>query len=471
MFTTQRGSVPCQIRARHARSASSLLRWTSWTLLVLPHCLSAQHLTAKSTIVPEGTPVQLELAETVSSAHARKGDRVEFVVLEDVHKDGVTVIRSGAKAWGSVAEVHSKRPFGVPGRLSLEADSVEMANGEVAKLRADMEFKGHRHLIRMFAGMVGAGLIYLPAAPAMLLTRGGDSYAIKTTETTAYLSENFQIPDEGLPTAGPSQPGLGAMLNFLPPRVFDGRGREGDMVNLVFVAPENELQQAFEHAGWTSVDTSKHVILWHLLCHGTHYARLPMAHFFLFGRSQDFSFSLPDPLFILSRRHHIRIWKTNYVVDNTPVWIAAATHDVSIAMHKMRVTHRIDPQVDAERDFIADNLSGTRLVAQTEYMPSQQPVFEATTTGGQFYYSDSRILLVKFAPVPGTENSTSTAVSDSKRSEEKSPGAENPSKTSGTLEPDRPSDQSLAAPNAGGDGSALVLTQTNALKARAHSAP
>jgi hypothetical protein len=259
-----------------------------------------------------------------------------------------------------------------------------------------MQFKGRRHLVRMVAGMIGAGLIYLPAAPAMLLTRGGDSYALKTTQATAVLDGDFPMLTAGLPAA-PPDPGLDAMLNFLPPRVLDGRGREGDMVNLVFVAPENELQTAFEHAGWTSVDMKKNVIAWHLLCHGTHYARLPMAHFFLFGRSQDFSFSLPDPLFILSRRHHIRIWKTNYLVDNTPVWIAAATHDVSIAVHRLRVTHRIDPQVDAERDFVGDNLTGTRLVAGTEYVPSQQPVFQATTAGGQTYYSDSRLLLVKFA--------------------------------------------------------------------------
>jgi hypothetical protein len=401
MITTQRGSVACAQHARRPRVLLNVLFSVGWLPLLLPQCVLGQQPVpvAKPITVPEGTPVQLRLAETVSSAHARKGDRLEFTVVEDVDQNGVTVIRAGSKAWGSVTQVRGKRPFGLPGSLSLEADSVEMANGEIASLRDGMEFRGHRHVVRMLAEMAGAGLIYLPAAPAMLLTRGGDSYALKTTETTAFLDHDVPILAAGLPAATTTRAGLDAMLTFLPPRVFDGRGREGDMVNLVFVAPANELQAAFEHAGWTTVDSTKHLIAWHLLCHGTHYARLPMAHFFLFGRSQDFSFSMPDPLFILSRRHHIRIWRTDYKVDNTPVWIAAATHDVSIAMHKMRVTHRIDPQVDAERDFVGDNLTGTRLVARTEYVPSQQPVFQATTTGGQPYYSDSRILLVKLAPV------------------------------------------------------------------------
>jgi hypothetical protein len=409
MFTTRRKGV--------AVAASGLRAGALCGFFLLAHSvLHAQQLSPDVIVVREGTPIQLRLVETVSSAHARAGDRLEFVVPEDVNQDGVTVIRAGAKAWGSVTHVQGKRPLGMPGSLSLQADSVEMANGEVAPLRADMNFKGRRHLVRMVAGMIGAGLIYLPATPVMMLTRGGDSYALKTTQTTAYLNGDFPMRAEGLPPA-PPPPGLDAMLRFLPPRVLDGRGREGDMVNLVFVAPANELQHAFEHAGWTSVDMKKKTIAWHLLCHGTHYARLPMAHYFLFGRSQDFSFSLPDPLFILSRRHHIRIWKTDYLVDNTPVWIAAATHDVSIAVHRLKVTHRIDPKVDAERDFIGDNLTGTRLVARSEYVPSQQPVFQATTSGGQSYYSDSRLLLVKFLsastmPTPGAQEESKS--SDSK---------------------------------------------------------
>jgi hypothetical protein len=411
--------------------------------LVVPCIASGQQLasTVKPIVVAEGTPVKLQLAETISSAHARKGDRVEFVVLEDVNQSGMTVIRAGAKAWGSVTEVRNKRPLGTPGRLSLEADSVELANGDVATLRADMEFKGHRHLVRMFAEMIGAGLIYLPAAPAMMLTRGGDSYALKTSETTGYLNDNVVMAAEGLSPAMPTPHGLDAMLNFLPPRVLDSRGREGDMVNLVFVAPQAELQEAFEHAGWNSVDSGKRTIAWHLLCHGTHYARLPMAHFFLFGRSQDFSFSLPDPLSLLSKRHHIRIWKTDYLVDNTPVWIAAATHDVSIAIRRMKVTHRIDPQVDAERDFIGDNLSGTQLVARTEYVPSQQPVFQATTAGGQPYYSDSRILLVKLTTT--TSGMQNTSAHDP-RVPAKTSEAKPTEKTSSML---LPAASFLAAPN------------------------
>lgn len=36
-------------------------------------------------IIPDGTPVVLRLAENVSSAHARVGDELDFVVVRDVN--------------------------------------------------------------------------------------------------------------------------------------------------------------------------------------------------------------------------------------------------------------------------------------------------------------------------------------------------------------------------------------------------
>jgi hypothetical protein len=121
-----------------------------------------------------------------------------------------------------------------------------------------------------------------------------------------------------------------------------------------------------------------------------------MARLYLFGRVQDYSYALPDPAAIVSRRHHLRIWKTDNEIDGTPVWAAAAIHDVAIELgkHGHLISHRIDPNVDAERDFVGENLAKTRLVNYREYVHRVDPVFEAQTAAGEAYYSDSKILLV-----------------------------------------------------------------------------
>jgi hypothetical protein len=84
-------------------------------------------------------------------------------------------------------------------------------------------------------------------------------------------------------------------------------------------------------------------------------------------------------------------------VDGAPIWVGAATHDVAIQiqMKRLRITHRIDPEVDAERDFIAANLADTLLVAHEEYLHCVDPVFAGQTATGGTYYSDSRMLLLE----------------------------------------------------------------------------
>ena len=126
-----------------------------------------------------------------------------------------------------------------------------------------------------------------------------------------------------------------------------------------------------------------------------------MARFYLFGRVQDYSYALPDPGAVVSRRHHLRIWKTDYTIDGTPIWAGAATHDVAIEIAKRGrlINHRIDPAVDAERDFVGTDLTNTSSVSRQEYLHSADPVFQAQTASGETYHSDSRILLLDLHPV------------------------------------------------------------------------
>jgi hypothetical protein len=49
-------------------------------------------------VIADGTPVNLQLDQTISSAHARKEDRLDFLVTDDVTVGGFTVIRAGTIA-------------------------------------------------------------------------------------------------------------------------------------------------------------------------------------------------------------------------------------------------------------------------------------------------------------------------------------------------------------------------------------
>ena len=358
-------------------------------------------------IIPDQTPVKLQLNESVSSAHARPGDRLDFIVVRDVNVEGFTVIPAGAVATGSVTGVKGKRFLGIGGNVALKLDSVELANGDRVGLHARLNIKGRSRTNLMVAAMIATGFVFLPATPVFLLTRGHDSTVLKSTEITAFIDADTSVLSAGLRHSQRSSE-LETMMDYLPPRVFNAEGREGDMLNLVLVGQKEDLENAFERAGWVKTDKWKPIFVWHLLLHGTYDARVPMSRFYLFGRVQDYSYALPEPGAVVSRRDHLRIWKTDHTIDGTPIWVASATHDVAIEVAKggRLIGHRIDPDVDAERDFVGIDLTKTSSISGHEYLQSADPVFQAETASGQTYHSDSRILLLDLYPLISTKIGT-----------------------------------------------------------------
>jgi len=193
-------------------------------LLLLPAKLLGQEFAASVGILgmESGTPVKLQLAQTISSAHAHKGDRLQFVVEEDVEVGGFAVIQAGALAEDTVSGVKGKRPLGMGGAVIVELDSVELATGGTIPLDAHKEFKGRSHTIRMGVEMAIAGAIYPPAAPLFLLSRGRDSTVLKGTQVTAYTKSYTSVEVRDLPMKQDSDSELGEMIKLLPQRVLNG---------------------------------------------------------------------------------------------------------------------------------------------------------------------------------------------------------------------------------------------------------
>ena len=371
------------------------LRLFAWVAVFLTAC-AAWAQSTQPLVLADGTPVVVQLDENISSARARVGDHLGFRVVQDVDVQGFTVIPAGSTASGSLVRVHHRRVLGMGGNLVLKLDSVELANGDHVALRARQEVKGTSHTWRMAAGMAITSIFYFPVAPVFLLTRGDNCTALKSTEITAKIDGTTSLSANDFPVATASTSDLNHAIQFLPTRVLNGEGRQGDMVNLLFIGQKEDLQTAFDSAGWVKPEHWKLRSAWHVVTQRTHYIRQPVSRFFLFGRSQDYAYALPDPNAIVSRRLHIRIWKTGHEVDGNPVWAGAATHDIAIEIAKRGrlLNHRIDPNVDSERDFIGAKLAETPVAARESYVNSAEPVFQAKTASGQDYYSDSKILLV-----------------------------------------------------------------------------
>jgi hypothetical protein len=367
-------------------------------LLLLASALPGRAMAAPVVhlLLKKGTPVELRLAKTISSTNAHPGQPVDFVVVHDLQVHGFTVIRRGSTAVGSVIRVRKDHPLGMPGDVTLQLDSVELADGRRIRLSARERFKGKSHVLRMSIKMVLTAAVYWPLAPLFLLSHGRERTVLAGTKVTAYTVEPVSIPTWNLCPSTDGGLTLPQVIQMLPSRVTNYSGRPGDALDLVFWGTRAEVQAAFTSAGWIVPDRPTPRIIWPLIWHRWHYKKLPMFNLYVYGRPEDLAYVLPNPRLIVERRHHVRIWKTDYELDGIPLWVGSATHDVSIeiVLRKLSIFHRINPNVDKERNFIGRDLAKHWHPVQEEYLDAANPVYFAKTATGQSYHTDGRILFV-----------------------------------------------------------------------------
>ena len=127
------------------------------------------------------------------------------------------------------------------------------------------------------------------------------------------------------------------------------------------------------------------------------YLTLPMSQLYLFDRAQDFGWAHAEPINVVASRHHLRIWKSPKTVNGVTLWAGAATHDIGFERDQRNrgITHKIDPAIDLEREYVEKTLTQTGVVAEFTYVMPKDPVQEAKTATGGTFHSDGRLLVLK----------------------------------------------------------------------------
>ncbi len=201
----------------------------------------------------------------------------------------------------------------------------------------------------------------------------------------------------------PSVPGIDNQLfSKIPRRISDKDGNPGDMVNFLLLGTENQMKQAFTTAGWVKVDPDvKGTILAGVLASVSKesYLTMPMSQLYLFDRPQDYGWAHAEPIAVVASRNHLRVWKAPFTVSGQVLWVGAATHDIGFERDQRNngVTHKIDPDIDLERDYVEKTLSSTGLVSEVTHFRPQHPMQEAKTATGGSFHSNGQVLVLKLA--------------------------------------------------------------------------
>jgi hypothetical protein len=194
------------------------------------------------------------------------------------------------------------------------------------------------------------------------------------------------------------------------PDYFFGRtqtsdGLLGDPINLAFNGSDKQLHAAMRAAGWYEakrLSLSSSIKMIYTALRGVKYVDAPVSPLFVFGRKQSFAFEKEvdgNP----RKRHHIRFWKTpehwwlpgGYQAD----WLAAATFDknVGLSLFTGQITHKIDADVDKERDFVIATLKQAHAVEEESVVKHCTSSYHSRNGGGDLIHTDGALPFITVA--------------------------------------------------------------------------
>src|ERR1700674_676127 len=229
----------------------------------------------------------------------------------------------------------------------------------------------------------------------------------KNDTATGTYSVRIEVyaPDGGAPRVVARQvaslPGIdNSLFTKIPRRITDKAGNLGDMVNFLILGSEPAMQRVFTTAGWVKVDPDvSGAVLRGILdsLSKESYLTMPMSQLCLFGRFQDYGWAHAEPISVVASRNHLRIWKASFLVNGQTLWAGAATHDIGFERDQRNngVTHKIDPDIDLELDYVEKTLSSTGYITDITHFLPENPMKEARTATGGSFHSNGQVLVLK----------------------------------------------------------------------------
>ena len=227
---------------------------------------------------------------------------------------------------------------------------------------------------------------------------GTGSYTVKVEVYAVDASAPREVAKEVS-----SIPGVdNRLFEKIPRRIGDKAGNAGDMVNFLILGDEDQMKNVFTTAGWVKVDASvQETVLAGFIASMSKesYLTMPMSQLYLFGRPQDYGWAHAEPITVVASRNHLRVWKAPFTVNGQMLWVGAATHDIGFEKDQRNngLTHKIDPDIDLEKDYVQKTLLSTGLVAEVMHFSPKQPMLEARTATGGTFHSNGQVLVMKLS--------------------------------------------------------------------------
>jgi hypothetical protein len=185
----------------------------------------------------------------------------------------------------------------------------------------------------------------------------------------------------------------------LPGLAYTLGGRPMEPINFILIGSEESLNEAFMSAGWIRADYPTPFNLLRALftiIFDRGYPAGPVTPLQVDNHVQDLAFQKPTRQNRFRRRHHIRIWKMPHKSKAGQIWIASGSYDegFKVMLRSTIFTHIIGPNLDAEREFVINNLC-EHGAALSHWLNGSAPK-EGKNAFGDRYHSDGRLAVLEF---------------------------------------------------------------------------
>lgn len=190
-------------------------------------------------------------------------------------------------------------------------------------------------------------------------------------------------------------------------------GLLGDPVNLAVDGTARQIHETMTACGWVLADDITVRSSWGIIMSSVlrrSYPSAPVSPLRLFGRRQCLAYQ-QEVEGNAAQRHHVRFWRCpdGWLLPggHRVQWLGAGTYDraVGLSLFTLQVTHKIDADIDVERDYIVDSIRYHVPAAGVRVLENFSAGYHSRNGGGDAIRTDGDLPVVDLRSVPVPEAS------------------------------------------------------------------
>jgi hypothetical protein len=378
--------------------------------------------------VPAGKSFWIRLLDPVASYSSKPGTAVRAVLIQSPDCDSNPVFPAGLEVDGEVTAV---RKVGLgfiheTARLEIRFNHLVTAAGEILPLAADVvEIDNARETTRNGVihginptncpqGRITSGLIHLPTfnpygdlgliiyrtltilpEPEIYLPPGTDLRL--RLNVPLYVGDQPELPHISFQMDEYERGDVELVVQNVPERTTTLKGKDADVVNILFVGSRDEIDEAFDAAGWLPADRySTRSVMKQMQAFLTlsNYSTMPMTHQLLNNQPQDITWQKSFNSY--GKREHVRLWSQPLTVQGKSAWLSAYTRETSAAfsVKNHNFIHHIDRNLDDGVNMLIRDLSLTGCVDSVRQLPRPQMNEVLVNSTGDEMRTDGNLTVV-----------------------------------------------------------------------------